>query len=525
MTVLRSSTQPSIVSLPEALPSTRPWRTGALTLIGVMTILRFAGAASTELTDTEGYYVSWSRFPDWSYYDHPPMVAWMTWLTTRVSHSALHARIVPVLCAGLAEALLFQLGARLFSERVAFLAVGLHVAIPAYFFTALLVNPEATLAPSWLLALLLLDDLRRHREATRPLWLGAAIGLAFLSKYTAVLLVPVTLLVVIASSGARHWLTRPSFYAGGLVALAIASPVALWNAYHGWPSLELHLVERVAPPSALEMLERSGGVAAGQLVLFHPAIVPLLLGGAAVVAVRARHDARHRFLALASLPVLAFLATAMLRVRDAEPHWTMVGFLPLLIGAAVLLDELLARAPRLATTYAAACAAATFVLIAATFVHALTGTFERTLPHVVYDGSRDAVHETLGWTELRAAIDRAGRHLGPRVVVAAAHNVFCGHLLVELDDRPEVYCPSVRRTQFDFIGRGEPPVDGPVLFIEASRDGALRAAAMRGRVCTRVDHLEIARGETEASRYEIFACEVVGSGDASLAPGRLDPAR
>ncbi len=482
------------------------WESRAFALVGVMTLFRFAGIACTELTDTEGYYVSWSRFLDWSYYDHPPMVAWMTWLTTRVSDSAVAARVGPVLCAALAEVLLFHLASRFFSARAAFFAVALHVAIPAYFFTALLANPEATLAPSWLLALLLLDDLRRHDEPFRPLALGASIGLAFLSKYTAVLLVPVTLLVVITTPSARAWLKRPSFYAGGLLALVIATPVIVWNASRGWPSLQLHLAERVAPPTLGNMVEHGSAAAVGQFVLYHPLVFPLLMIAIVLMVMRARRDERYRFLACASLPVLAFFAFTMSRVRDAEPHWTMVGFLPVLIAAGAMLEEQLARTPRAIATYGVVGAVGTVILTACTFIHALTPTFEEHLPVALYDGQDDAVHETLGWDELRAAITHETQALGPSAVVATAHNVFCGHLLVELDDRPAVYCPSPRRTQLDFEGRGQPPADVPVLFVQAERDPERYDDAMPGRDCTLVHRIEIERGGREAARYDLLAC-------------------
>ena len=35
-------------------------------------------AGVTGLTDDESYYRLWSLAPAMSYYDHPPMVAWMT---------------------------------------------------------------------------------------------------------------------------------------------------------------------------------------------------------------------------------------------------------------------------------------------------------------------------------------------------------------------------------------------------------------------------------------------------------------
>jgi 4-amino-4-deoxy-L-arabinose transferase-like glycosyltransferase len=507
---------------PQARPITStsvraPWRHRALTLIGVMTALRFAGIACTALTDTEGYYVSWSRFLDWSYYDHPPMVAWMTWASTRISDSAVAARVGPVLCAALAEVLLFHLACRFFSTRAAFFAVALHVAIPAYFFTALLVNPEATLAPSWLLALVLLDDLRRHDEPWRPLVLGAAIGIAFLSKYTALLRVPVTLLVVITIPSARKWLQRPSFYAGGLVALMIASPVIVWNASRGWPSLQLHLAERVAPPTIANMIHYGSAAAVGQLVLFHPMVFPLLMVSLVVLAVRARRDVRYRFLACASVPVLVFFAFTMSRVSDAEPHWTMVGLLPVIVGAGAMLEEQLVRMPRATLAYATAGTIATMILTASTFVHALTPTFEERLPVMLYDGHDDAVHETLGWDELRSAVAHEARVLGPRAVVASAHNVFCGHLLVELDDRPRVYCPSPRRTQLDFEGRGRPPLDVPVLFVHAARDPERHDEAMEGRDCTLVRRLRIERGGDEAARYDLLACPAMIAPDFGAA--------
>ena len=35
---------------------------------------------------------------------------------------------------------------------------------------------------------------------------------------------------------------------------------------------------------------------------------------------------------------------------------------------------------------------------------------------------------------------------GPDTVVASNHNVLCGQIAAQLDDRPHVYCPSPRRT-------------------------------------------------------------------------------
>src|SRR5262249_47943334 len=106
------------------------WRTFTAILIGAATAFRLLIISTTQVADGEAYYYVWSRFPSWSYYDHPPLVAWMAWLTTRFSHSSLALRIGPVLCAALFGVLLYRLGEKLFSPRAGFIAVLIITAMP-----------------------------------------------------------------------------------------------------------------------------------------------------------------------------------------------------------------------------------------------------------------------------------------------------------------------------------------------------------------------------------------------------------
>ena len=70
----------------------KPWRTATLVLIAVMTVIRLVFIASSDLSDTEAYYVGWARTLDLSYYDHPPLVAWTTWMVTHLGgHGAASA--------------------------------------------------------------------------------------------------------------------------------------------------------------------------------------------------------------------------------------------------------------------------------------------------------------------------------------------------------------------------------------------------------------------------------------------------
>ena len=206
--------------------------TGAL--IAGATLVRLLFVTSTDIANGEAYYYVWSRFPALSYYDHPPLVAWMTWLTTRLSHGSLAIRVGPLLCAALFAVLLYRLGDRLFSPRAGFIAVAIVTVIPVFFASSYALNPEAPLAPLWVLGLVLLERMREHDEPWRPLAAGAVAGLAFLAKYSGVLLLAVRLAL---SAGLAH--------GPALAPPAVALPRGPGGAGGGAPGADLE------PPAGL----------------------------------------------------------------------------------------------------------------------------------------------------------------------------------------------------------------------------------------------------------------------------------
>jgi 4-amino-4-deoxy-L-arabinose transferase-like glycosyltransferase len=487
---------------PGVLPSAWSHRAGLL--LGAVTLLRLVVASTTGLSDTEAYYAQWSRVPSLSYYDHPPLIAWTTWLVQHVTTGAWTVRLGPVLYSAAFGTLLYRLAARLFSPRAGFLAVAIVAAIPAFEFVGFLLNPEALLLPLWILLLLLLDDLREHDEPWRPLALGAAIGVAFLAKYTALLAVPVTLLYVGGSRSTRRWLKRPSFYLAGGIALAIATPVIAWNYAHDWPSLRLHLSERMGRPPGEGIVGALIRVGSGQIALFHPLILPAFLGLLGYAAHHARRDERYRLLATASLPVLAFLLFVMVRAADSEPHWTMVAYAPLAVVAGGVLDESVGRLRRFAEVTLRASLLLSGAVAALYTVHLRSTVLMNAVPP--YDPDLDPYTETLGWDRIGTAIASHAATLGPTTVVAGAHNVLCGHVQATLDDSPPVYCASPRRTEYDFVGRRLPPVDAPVVFVDSERYPADAAQALPAHVCVRAEDVDVEREGHLLARYRIHEC-------------------
>src|SRR5213076_2790742 len=96
----------------------------------------------------------------------------------------------------------------------------------------LIVTPDA---PLLVASSFVLFFLAKVLETGRGAWwlaVGAAVGTALLSKYTALFFGPAILIWLVIVPKLRHWLVSPWLYLGGMVALALFSPVILWNADH-----------------------------------------------------------------------------------------------------------------------------------------------------------------------------------------------------------------------------------------------------------------------------------------------------
>jgi hypothetical protein len=490
--------------------------------VALATLVRFVCVAPLPLGNGEGYYYSWSRFLDWSYYDHPPLVAWMVRVTTALGTSPAAVRLGPILASGAFGLLFYRLAERLYRPRTAFFALVVITALPVFLFSSFLLNPEAPLAPLWVGFLVVLESMRKRDGWHLPLLAGALLGFAFLAKYTAVLLVPAAILYVAASRPTRRWLRRPSFYAGGLVALVVAMPVLVWNQVRGWPSVRLHLVERASAalplagenrinqlvadssstaPGHLESIAR---VLVGQLMSYSPLLAPLLVIALVGALRRARRDDRDLFVTAFSWPVLLPLLFVMMRLRDAEQHWTMMAVMPSAIAVGRILDERWTTARRFRWVAMAGVGLTAFAFVLSV-VHARSTALLRLLPASRYDARADIVNELVGWDEVRASVMRAASTVPGHVVLASNHYSMCGRLFFETGDWPSVYCPSARRSAYDFFGRRDVPSDATAILLTTDIHAEI-PAGLEGRTCSVVDQVEIERAGRTMARYVVQAC-------------------
>jgi len=388
-------------------------------LIAVSGVLRLAWAASLGPGNDEAYHYLFTVHRDWSYFDHPPMVAAVEALGIALAGghaSAFTLRLGFVALFAGSTWLMAGLGARLYGGRAGlFAAVALNATAYHTAAAGTFALPDGPLLFFWLLTLdRLAAALGRdpaRAGATGP-WLGVGLawGGALLSKYHAVFLPAGALLYLFVEPPARRWLRRPGPYLAAAVGLALFAPVVWWNAGHGWASFAFQGGRAVGaggfrPDALLAAL-------VGPAVYLFPWVWARLVGlivarGAA--ALRGGAPAADRFLLCqAVVPLGTFLAVAC--TRPVLPHWTLVGFLPIYPMLGRLWEGAWRLDParfRRRVGLLLALPALLALLVAA---EARTGFLQRARPGGLglVKVARDPTVDMVGWDDVAAELRRRG---------------------------------------------------------------------------------------------------------------------
>lgn len=294
----------------------------AIGVIVYSVVLRLLYAGSVELLPEETYYWNYSQHLDIGYLDHPPMVAWLIRLGTLVfGQTEFGVRAGALCCGAITLVFVYRLARNLFGEASALAAVVLAQTLPFFFLSGFLMTPDAPLTAAWAASLYYLE---RALIGERPgAWwrAGICLGLGMISKYSIALLAPVTLAFMILDPKSRRWWRHFEPYMAALLALAVFSPVILWNAQHDWASFAFQTSRRLAeaPQFALHKLIASA------LVLITPtgvvAVAAALLRGSGGVEGDPQATRRRLFMNLAILIPLSVFVAFSLR-HEVKLDWT-----------------------------------------------------------------------------------------------------------------------------------------------------------------------------------------------------------
>jgi 4-amino-4-deoxy-L-arabinose transferase-like glycosyltransferase len=313
---------PSQAAVSEKLRALTPART-AFALVVAASLLHLLAAGRVAFSVDEAHYALYGLFPDWSYFDHPPMVGWLQALVIPFSHAELALRLWPVAIAALASLALYRLTEALFAGESPWLpavAVAALQSAVLFQFLSLALVPEDPLLLFGLLGALQFHRALQSDGLRHWLLLGLVLGLAGLSKYTAVVLV-LSIVAVLVAERRLALLRRPGPWLAALAGLALVTPVFFWNAQHEWISLAYQWGH--GAPARSWSVVRFLRSTAGQVLAFGGVAV---FGTIALTA--AIREWRHpgvRFSLLFAGPALLVFAWSA-GFEETLPHWTLLGW-------------------------------------------------------------------------------------------------------------------------------------------------------------------------------------------------------
>jgi hypothetical protein len=302
----------------------------ALAILAGFLVARLAFAFSLGLGIDESYTIAISRRLSLSYFDHPPLHLWIAHFTALAVGENVAARAPFVALFFVTCWIYYRLTSGLFEREAALIALFALNVTPFFFASAgSWIVPDGPL----LFGLAMAAFAAARLFFARPLdngsvwrhWLvcGGGLGLAGLSKYSAVLTAGGLAAFVLLSPNQRRWLKHPAPYAAAIVALAMITPVIAWNAQHGWASFEFQ-GGRGVPGGELRPAQLMTMVL-GQIAFLSPWIFAPLIAGL-TSAFRQRADERRLFLLCLSLPPIALFTVIPLWGGRGQPHWTMPGW-------------------------------------------------------------------------------------------------------------------------------------------------------------------------------------------------------
>lgn len=286
-------------------------------------------AALIPLSADEAYYWVWSHKLQLSYFDHPPMVAWLFYLG-HFLEPLLNAVRWPAVILGHG---LIAVWYGILKDTVDFSKIRMWVYLvlfsPLLGFGSLIVTPDLPVLFFWSLSLYLALQALKEKNLMSYALLGASLGLGFCSKYHIVLFVPCLLAYLLIE---KKW--RDVRWGGVLLTLLagllFCTPVILWNYQNGFASFEFQLkhgLERSAYNP-----EWTVSYVLGQVLILFPLVF--------WAALRARVPQNLRWLYYFGWgPVLFFLLTSFRALVEA--NWPIIGY-PALLAIAVFYPRMTA---------------------------------------------------------------------------------------------------------------------------------------------------------------------------------------
>ena len=408
---------------------------------GFFLVVKAVMSATMPPIGDEAYYWLWGQHLAPSYFDHPPLHAWLLRLVDMLFGWNLISLRLLTWVSLLATLAVFWNWARRLAPKAPveyfWRTAGIYLASPLFLgMSTVAFNDHLMMALVVGSAHFMLQFAERWENGSRQyrlLYVSAALlGFAVLSKYNAVFLGIGYVAFILLRPGLRPLLANAHAWLAGLLSIAIQAPVFYWNLTEGFASYNFHLSERWEGVLQFDWL--------GPLVYVLIALVVVspfaAIGVARYLLNRPEGDfaLRARQLAVPVLAISSLTMFALSSVAQVLFYWNIVAFILVL----PLATEAFGRRWIfwLHILYGSGMAL-------------LLGFNQLVAPVGNLFGAYDwTVSSTYGWNQVGAEVRKA-RAAHADAFVATTHYTTAAQLGFAIED-PDVVAVSPRHDQFDY---------------------------------------------------------------------------
>jgi len=305
------------------------WKNIALVLLFVFLVKCIIAQCFFFLSD-EAYLGLWGKNISAGYYDHPPMAGWVAYALLNIGQSPLILRLGTILFSLAIGLGIFGL-LKDYDRQKAYLAFLLFMFSP-FDFMLFAVMTDAPLMFFAFFSIFFLFKAQSKENLVYYLLSGICLGLAFLSKYFAIMLFAAYVAYFFA--GKKNTIRVTGYLLLTFVATVLAAQNILWNYHNGWPNAMHNFFNRIEthanPAASLSFL------AASAVYMLTPVVCYYLYKNRK----RFMECLWNRHFKLLVLIVTIPLAVLVLGsfIKDIRPHWIFFLMPVIFILAGILID-------------------------------------------------------------------------------------------------------------------------------------------------------------------------------------------
>ncbi|MBO6023254.1 MAG: glycosyltransferase family 39 protein [Bacteroidales bacterium] len=298
----------------------------------------------TEIQEDEAYYALYGEHLAWGYFDHPPMVGLMTFLSSILFSGALGVRFFTIIASCLSLFVIWLIaisrpidpstdsgtsGIRDLNPKSILLFFIIDFSIVMFNIYGFVTTPDAGLILFSAFFLLFYQRYLTDKSWKNALLMGMMMALMVYSKYHAFLLLG---LIVLSN---LKLLKDGKFWVACLLALALLTPHILWQINNDFPSFKYHLAGRNEAFRWSYFLE----YLPNQLLIFNPltvgAVVYVLCIDSRQRTSQRGNDMHSKLVFERGLKFILvgffFFFWIMAFRGHVEPHWTIICVIPVVV--------------------------------------------------------------------------------------------------------------------------------------------------------------------------------------------------